>query len=218
MGAPTERFTRWTSSFSMSLLSRSRVKQYIGGASGSDGMAETDNQLLDRYAAGAEPAFEELVRRHQRTIYDLAYRMLENHADAADLAQRTFVQAFLHIRSFRRESSFRTWLFQIGLNLCRNAIRDRARLTHESVDELPLPAPQDVFKATAEAEMRDRLGSAIRTLPDRQREALVLRIYHNHPFAEIGAIMNCSEGTAKANYHHAVNKLRRVLVGSEGRL
>jgi RNA polymerase sigma-70 factor (ECF subfamily) len=181
-------------------------------------MEESDNQLLDRYAKGDESAFEELVRRHQRTIYDLAYRMLENHADAADLAQRTFVQAFLHAGSFRRESSFRTWLFQIGLNLCRNAIRDRARTTHENVEDLPLAASSDIFKAAAEAEVRDRLGSAIRKLPDRQREALVLRVYHNHAFAEIGSIMSCSEGTAKANYHHAVNKLRKVLVGGEGKV
>ena len=62
----------------------------------------------------------------------------------------------------------------------------------------------------------DRLGEAIRALPTRQREALVLRVYHNHAFAEIGAIMSCSEGTAKANYHHAVDKLRRVLVAGEG--
>lgn len=179
-------------------------------------MVLSDSQLLDNYSAGDESAFEELVRRHQRTIYDLAYRMLENHADAADLAQKTFVQAFLHCRSFRRESSFRTWLFQIGLNLCRNAIRDRARLTHENVEDLPLVAPHDTLKTAAEAEVRDRLGSAIRKLPDRQREALVLRVYHNHPFAEIGTIMSCSEGTAKANYHHAVNRLRQVLVGSEG--
>ena len=181
-------------------------------------MEESDNQLLDRYAAGEEPAFEELVRRHQRTIYDLAYRMLENHADATDLSQRTFVQAFLHLRSFRRESSFRTWLFQIGLNLCRNAIRDRARRTHENVEDLQLAGASDIFEATAKAEVRDRLGSAIRKLPERQREALVLRVYHNHAFAEIGAIMSCSEGTAKANYHHAVNKLRQVLVGKEGSL
>jgi len=181
-------------------------------------MEESDNQLLDRYAKGEESAFEELVRRHQRTIYDLAYRMLENHADAADLAQRTFVQAFLHVGSFRRESSFRTWLFQIGLNLCRNAIRDRARTTHENVEDLHLAASSDIFKATAEAEVRDRLGSAIRQLPERQREALVLRVYHNHAFAEIGSIMSCSEGTAKANYHHAVNKLRKVLVGGEGKV
>ena len=181
-------------------------------------MEESDNQLLDRYEAGEESAFEELVRRHQRTIYDLAYRMLENHADATDLAQRTFVQAFLHLKSFRRESSVRTWLFQIGLNLCRNAIRDRARRTHENVEDLQLAATSDVFEATAEAEVRDRLGSAIQKLPERQREALVLRVYHNHAFAEIGAIMSCSEGTAKANYHHAVNKLRQVLVGKEGSL
>ena len=182
-----------------------------------DGMDESDFQLLDRYSAGDERAFEELVRRHQRTIYDLAYRMLENHADAADLAQKTFVQAFLHHRTFRRESSFRTWLFQIGLNLCRNTIRDRGRQVYEDVDEVSLPAPQDTFAAAAASELKDRLGGAIRSLPERQREALVLRVYHNHAFAEIGAIMSCSEGTAKANYHHAVNKLRRVLVGGEER-
>jgi len=180
-----------------------------------EGMEESDNQLLDRYAAKDETAFEELVRRHQRTIYDLAYRMLDNHADASDLAQKTFVQAFLHLGSFRRESSFRTWLFQIGLNLCRNAIRDRARLTHENVEDYPLVAAEDVFKSVSEAEVRHRLGSAIRRLPERQREALVLRVYHNHAFAEIGTIMSCSEGTAKANYHHAVNKLRQVLLGGE---
>ncbi len=195
------------------------VKAGGGGRSGIwDDMEESDNQLLDRYAAGEESAFEELVRRHQRTIYHLAYRMLENHADAADLAQKTFVQAFLHHRTFRRESSFRTWLFQIGLNLCRNALRARARQVYEDVEEVPLSAPLDTFRAAAASELRDRLGGAIRALPERQREALVLRVYHNHAFAEIGAIMSCSEGTAKANYHHAVNKLRRALVGGEERL
>lgn len=180
------------------------------------GMEEPDNQLVDRYVAGDETAFEKLVKRHQRTIYDLAYRMLENHADAADLAQKTFIQAFLHLQTFRRESSFRTWLFQIGLNLCRNAIRDRGRQTFEDIDDLPLAAPQDTFAMAVSAELRDRLGGAIRLLPERQREALVLRVYHQQAFAEIGAIMSCSEGTAKANYHHAVNKLRKVLISSEG--
>ena len=179
-------------------------------------MAASDYQLLDRYEAGDEAAFEELVTHHQKTVYDLAYRMLENHADAADMAQKTFVQAFLHHRSFKRESSFRTWLYQICLNQCRNALRTRARLAHEDVEGLVLPAPQDTFKLVARAELRERLGQAIRTLPARQREALVLRVYHDHPFAEIGVIMSCSEGTAKANYHHAVDKLRRVLIGVEG--
>ena len=179
-------------------------------------MATSDYQLLDRYAAGDESAFEELVMRHQKTVYNLAYRMLENHADAADLAQKTFVQAFLHHRSFKRESSFRTWLYQICLNQCRNALRDRARLVHEDVEELALAAPQDTFTQVARSELRDRLGRAIRTLPARQREALVLRVYHDHAFSEIGVIMSCSEGTAKANYHHAVDKLRRALMAGEG--
>ena len=84
------------------------------------------------------------------------------------------------------------------------------------MEDLPLAAPHDTFAVTAAAQARDRLGSAIRTLPERQREALLLRIYHDRAFAEIGTIMSCSEGTAKANYHHAVSKLRRVLVADEG--
>ena len=181
------------------------------------GMAPSDYQLLDRYAAGDDSAFEELVTRHQKTVYDLAHRMLENHADAADMAQKTFVQVFLHHRSFKRESSFRTWVYQICLNQCRNALRDRARLAHhEDVEGLALAAPHDTFTQVAGSELKDRLGQAIRTLPARQREALVLRVYHNHAFAEIGVIMSCSEGTAKANYHHAVDKLRRVLTAGEG--
>jgi RNA polymerase sigma-70 factor (ECF subfamily) len=79
-----------------------------------------------------------------------------------------------------------------------------------------LTAPHDTFAEVANGELKDRLGEAIRTLPTRQREALVLRVYHNHAFAEIGTIMSCSEGTAKANYHHAVDKLRRILVAGEG--
>ena len=184
---------------------------------GAGGMAPSDYQLLDRYEAGDDSAFEELVTRHQKTVYDLAYRMLENHADAADMAQKTFVQVFLHHRSFKRESSFRTWVYQICLNQCRNALRNRARLAHhEDVEGLALAAPQDTFTEVARSELKDRLGQAIRTLPARQREALVLRVYHDHAFAEIGVIMSCSEGTAKANYHHAVDKLRRVLMAGEG--
>src|SRR5437879_12828754 len=109
-------------------------------------MAPSDYQLLDRYAAGDDSAFEELVTRHQKTVYDLAYRMLENHADAADMAQKTFVQVFLHHRSFKRESSFRTWVYQICLNHCRNALRHRARLAHHAAVEGPsLAAPQAPF-------------------------------------------------------------------------
>src|SRR2546425_178874 len=160
-------------------------------------MAPSDYQLLDRYAAGDDSAFEELVTRHQKTVYDLAHRMLENHADAADMAQKTFVQVFLHHRSFKRESSFRTWVYQICLNQCRNALRDRARLAHhEDVEGLALAAPHDTFTQVAGSELKDRLGQAIRTLPARQREALVLRVYHDHAFADIGVIMSCSEGTA----------------------
>src|SRR5438309_9799055 len=110
-------------------------------------MAASDYQLLDRYAAGDESAFEELVLRHQKPFYDLAYRMLENHADAAALAQKSVVQAFLHHRSFKRESSFRTWLDQICLNVCRNALRDRARRAHEAVDWLALAGPPAAIAA-----------------------------------------------------------------------
>jgi len=88
---------------------------------------DDDLELLDRCVAGDRDAFNELVLKHQKPLYSMLYRMVSDADDAADILQKTFVKAFTGIKGFERRSSFRTWLYQIAINLAKNLYRDRAR-------------------------------------------------------------------------------------------
>ncbi|HWM84920.1 MAG TPA: sigma-70 family RNA polymerase sigma factor, partial [Kofleriaceae bacterium] len=90
-------------------------------------VAARDAALVARYRAGDRSAFEDLVRRYQRPLYYLALRYVRVEADAADLAQRTLVKVYGALAGFRADSSFRTWLYRIAINLCLNHLRDRKR-------------------------------------------------------------------------------------------
>src|SRR4030042_293981 len=87
----------------------------------------TDDQLVARAQAGDLPAFEELVQKYQREVYGLACRMVSDPEEAKDLAQQAFLQAFVHIRSFRQDAQFRTWLFRIAINQCYNFLKTRKK-------------------------------------------------------------------------------------------
>jgi DNA-directed RNA polymerase specialized sigma24 family protein len=87
----------------------------------------TDAQLVSRAQAGDLPAFEELVQKYQREVYGLACRMVSDVEEAKDLAQQAFLQAFVHIRSFRQDAQFRTWLFRIAINQCYNFLKSRKK-------------------------------------------------------------------------------------------
>ena len=90
-------------------------------------IAQRDAALIARYLAGERRAFDELVRHYQKPIYHLAYRYLRSEADAKDLTQRTFLKVYGALPRFRADSSFRTWIYRIAINLCLNELRDRRR-------------------------------------------------------------------------------------------
>ena len=107
----------------------------------------TDDQLVARAQAGDLPAFEELVQKYQREVYGLACRMVSDAEEAKDLAQQAFLQAFVHIRSFRQDAQFRTWLFRIAINQCYNFLKSRRKFGDPiDCDELNLagdePSPE----------------------------------------------------------------------------
>lgn len=91
---------------------------------------DPDLDILKRTADGEREAFDELVLKYQKPLYSLLYRMVSNHEDAADLLQKTFVKAFTCVGSFEQRSSFKTWLYQIAINLAKNVYRDRSRAEH----------------------------------------------------------------------------------------
>lgn len=175
-----------------------------------------DAELVQAFAGGSEQAFKELVRHYEATLYRFVWRQVRNHAVAADLCQEIFVKVFLKAGSFRGESSFRTWLYQIAINQCRNHFRSRGRERLEDVEIETLPLADRPASDAAEAaqEVR-RMRAAVEALPPKQRDTLELRFYQDCTFAEIAEIMSCPVGTAKANYHHAITSLRKRMRGLE---
>lgn len=178
-----------------------------------DQSPEDDLALVRAFLDGSERAFKELVVRHQARLYAFVWRQVRNHADTADICQRAFLQVFLKAKGFRADAEFRTWLYQIAVNLCKNHFRSQTRTPVDVVDLDTLTANGGADEATPAAYDRERLRAAVDALPSKQRTTLQLRFYQDCTFAEIAEVMGCPIGTAKANYHHAVSNLRRKLVG-----
>ena len=175
--------------------------------------AEADDRtLVDLCLAGRRAAFDVVVERHRRQVYQLCFRYIGNHEDAADLAQDAFIRAFKGLKGFKGESSLSTWLYRIAVNVCLN------RLALKAPKGQPLE-PAELVDLRAErpdaALLRDEraaeVRAAIRQLPPKQRATLILRIYHELPHEEIAGILGSSVGAAKANLFHALANLKKLL-------
>lgn len=174
-------------------------------------VSQSDLEVIRRVLDGETAAYELLVRRYQQTIFRLAQRMTRNSEDARDLAQEAFVQAYRSLAGFRGHSSFSTWLYRIAMNLCLSHLKATRREDPIEVDAAVADARDDSL-ATLLADERDRaLAAAIEQLPPQQRATLTLRVYQGLSHREIAEALDCAEGTAKANYFHAIRTLQRRL-------
>ena len=167
-----------------------------------------DAILVEEFLRGDPAAFEGIMKRYRRMVYFVALRMVGNHDDADDVAQKTFISAYKNLRNFRRESSLKTWLFRIATNFSKNLLRDRGRRRGEQVTEASAvtssPAPDRLEKE----QQRKIVADAVKGLPNRQREVFHLRVSHELSFAEIADVIGCSVSAAKVNYHYAVKSLK----------
>jgi RNA polymerase sigma-70 factor (ECF subfamily) len=180
-----------------------------------DALAELgEAALVDRSLAGHAGAFDLIVERHRRQVYQLCYRFVGNHEDASDLAQDVFVRAFRGLRSFRGHSSLGTWLYRIGVNVCLNRVSTKRPVT-ESLDarqhvDMQHESPAERL-LTRERAVRVR--AAIARLPRKQRATLILRMYHDLSHQEIAEVLGSSVGAVKANFFHALGNLKKQLGG-----
>jgi RNA polymerase sigma-70 factor, ECF subfamily len=186
-----------------------------------------DAGVLARARAGDEAAFEALVSRHEAEVYQLAWRMLGHREDALDAVQETFLRVFRSLGSFRGEASFRTWVWGIALNVCRNRLASaehRARSRRDSLAvpdpdggeerERPLPDPAPGPEAaTYGAELRRALEGALGRLSPEHREAIVLRDVQGLEYDEMARVMGCALGTVKSRLARARGALRQALEG-----
>jgi RNA polymerase sigma-70 factor (ECF subfamily) len=171
---------------------------------------DEDLGAIERFLAGDRAAFDELLRRYERPIYCLAMRFLGDHDEASDILQRTFLKAFEKLSTFRQRSLFRTWLYRIAVNLCKNRLRDQARWKKvDPEEEGVLESPATAEQALCTEERRALLEQAVQKLPKKQRQTLELRVFGGLSFREIAKIMGSTENAAKVNYHYAVKSIVR---------
>jgi len=174
------------------------------------GMGEAD--LVAACQAGRPGAFEVVVERHRRAVYQLCYRFVGNHEDASDLSQDVFLRAFRGLRNFKGQSSLGTWLYRIGVNVCLNRVSARTPV-NEPIDkqqhvDLRSESPTDRILRNERAE---QVRAAITRLPRKQRAVLILRMYHEMSHQEIADTLGSSVGAEKANVFHALQNLKKLL-------
>jgi RNA polymerase sigma-70 factor (ECF subfamily) len=174
----------------------------------------TDLQLIEEVRNGKRRAFTELMRRYQQRVYWAARRIVGTHEDADDIAQETFVKAYTALGDFRGDSSFFTWLYRIAINLSLNAVRKRQLVTYLRENEIInriFPSSEDPSRDVEFKETQSRLQEAISRLPEKQRAVFVMRYFDELSYEEISEVMKTSVGGLKANYFHALRKVREYL-------
>ena len=170
-----------------------------------------DFELIDLTLEGEHPAFDVLVKRYSGAIYALAYRMLRNHDDAADISQDVFFKAYEALGSFRKKSSFHTWLYRIATNSCINYLRKHSAQHHIEFAAYHVVKEADTLDTLYKIELQDVVNEAIEKLPEKQKATVMLRVCEGLSHREVSRILKCSVGTAKANYFHAIRNLRRFM-------
>lgn len=184
-----------------------------------------DEALMEAYQQGDTRAFEQLLKRHRKPVYNFLYRQVGNNALAEDLLQDTFLRVIRSAASYSRTAKFTTWLYTIARNLCVDQARRARHRRALSLDQ-PLAGESDdkrtLFDRIADEgpavdrqvigrRLQVQLQQAIAALSEEQREVFLMREYLNLPFKEIAEIINCPENTVKSRMRYALEHLRRLL-------
>lgn len=168
-----------------------------------------DLALVKQVKEGNKTAFNILVRTHQRGVYAIVFSMVKDHDTTDDIVQDSFVKAYKNIQNFEERSSFKSWLYSIAINTAKNTLRASALRNNVDYEKVILQTPSRSSDNIEQQELQTALAEEIEKLPSKQKLALTLRIFDELPFKEIADIMECPYDTAKANFRHAINSLRK---------
>jgi RNA polymerase sigma factor (sigma-70 family) len=173
----------------------------------------SDEALASALRGGHDGALDPLMQRWQVPLRSFLYRYVQNEADALDLAQETFVRIYRHRANYREGARFSTWMFQIGLNLARDHVRQRGRRPVVGLEEAPEAASEgDPRAAAVGAERARAVRAAIAGLPGALREAVLLFEYEHKSHAEIALIVGATAKAVETRLHRAREQLRKALV------
>lgn len=174
--------------------------------------AINEAELVTRAQSGDRNAFSELVRIHAQGVMNVIYRMCGDARIAEDAAQETFIQAWLHLSSYRPQTSLRSWLYRIAVNAATDMLRKEKRILPNALEDLQLQDPQAGPEALFIREERTTLvKKAILSLPEASRMVLVLREYEEMSYHEIAEALNIPVGTVMSRLNYARKSLKDKL-------
>jgi RNA polymerase sigma-70 factor (ECF subfamily) len=180
-------------------------------------MEDTDISLMELVRKGDAKAFELLLSRHQRSVFNLALRFLGDAGEAEDITQEVFIRVYKSAGSYTPDAKFSTWLYTIVRNLCFNALRRRKVIAFVSMEEEALPEipciQDDPIQVIDRAQVRERVVSAVHGLPENMRFAVILNKFHGLQYEEIAKVLGCSVNAVKLRMLRAKSILARELAG-----
>lgn len=167
-----------------------------------------DGELVERARSGDMTAFETLYRRHSPAVFGLALRMLQNRADAEDMLQEVFLQAYDRLPSFEGRSAFGTWLYRLSVNRCLDYLRSRGAKEKSRTEPL---TPEIEGQGSSSTLRGLELERAIGELPPSSRAAFLLHHAFGFDHREVGEMMGIAVGTSKSLVHRARIRLKEAL-------
>lgn len=177
--------------------------------------------MITRCKKGDREAFNELMIKYQKQVFNMAYSILSDYEDASDASQEVFVKVYRSIASFRGQSAFTTWLYTICRNVCNDALRKRQRKgftisidSNEDENNPVAELPSEELSPEEHYEMSERqriVRDAIRSLSPEYREIIMYSDMEQLSYDEIARILKCPNGTVKSRLNRARNALKKKL-------
>ena len=179
-------------------------------------MHPDDQTLLYQFrdASTKEKAYTEIIKKYQERLYWHIRRMVVQHEDANDVMQNVFIKVWNGLGNFREDSQFFTWLYRIGTNESLTFLDQQKRKSSISLSDVETGLENKIRADTNfdANKLEWKLQLAIQKLPERQRLVFNLRYYDEMPYEQMSRILETSEGSLKASYHHAAKKVEDFIL------
>ena len=173
-----------------------------------------DFVLVEAVLNGNVNAFEELVKKYQKPVYNLAFKMTGSYDEAKDITQNTFIKGYEKLKSFDSSYKFFSWIYRIALNESLNAVSAKKRFSDsEDTFMVSSDTPAEIYDKTEEAETVNR---ALETLKDDYKSLIVLKHYQGLSYDEIAVVLNISVQKVKSRLFMARQLLKNILVQNDG--
>lgn len=170
-------------------------------------------EIINRCLRGDRDAYQQLYKLYSRSMFNVGYRIVNNHDEAEDVLQESFISAFRNLKDYRGDASFGSWLKRIVVNKAINHVKRRKfeRIPEDDRWDVEEEQPKDPFESFPFTV--DRVKKAIASLPDGYRAVLSLYLMEGYDHQEIAEILGISESTSKSQFNRSKKKLKEILEG-----